>query len=185
MLQLATTVPRGESAATARRWQIATRFLAPPTQGRPPDGRLQKEDTTMRHSTVGKLVTGAALLAVVVGLRVTAAPPEAQALSRPIGDIQVFATLGYPGHPGGLAVNGRTLYVSTSNAGFDRLFDTSDEIWAFRLDTGGPVQTGTNPMLGPRQASAPTMRLFGLALDGRGLHYISRMNGRRARCAPC
>ena len=42
----------------------------------------------MRHSTVGKLVTGAALLAVVVGLRVTAAPPEAQALSRPIGDIR-------------------------------------------------------------------------------------------------
>src|SRR5205823_2360664 len=116
---------------------IATRLLAPPTQGRPPDGRLQKEDTTMRHSTVGKLVTGAALLAVVVGLRVTAAPPEAQALSRPIGDIQVFATLGYPGHPGGLAVNGRTLYVSTSNADFDRLFDTSDEIWAFRLDARG------------------------------------------------
>jgi len=27
MLQLATTVPRGESAATARLWQIATRFL--------------------------------------------------------------------------------------------------------------------------------------------------------------
>src|SRR5207237_6675593 len=83
---VSTTVPRGESAATARLWQIATRFLAPPTQGRPPDGRLQKEDTTMRHSSVGKLVTGAALLAVVVGLRVTAAPPEAQALSRPIGD---------------------------------------------------------------------------------------------------
>src|SRR5207244_1080309 len=59
---VSTTVPPGESAATARLWQIATRFLAPPTQGRPPDGRLQKEDTTMRHSTVGKLVTGAALL---------------------------------------------------------------------------------------------------------------------------
>src|SRR5439155_1072786 len=30
---VSTTVPRGESAATARLWQIATRFLAPPTQG--------------------------------------------------------------------------------------------------------------------------------------------------------
>jgi len=138
----------------------------------------------MRHSTVGKLVTGAALLAVVVGLRVTAAPPEAQALSRPIGDIQVFATLGYPGHPGGLAVNGRTLYVSTSNADFDRLFDTSDEIWAFRLDTGGPVQTGTNPILVPRQASAQTMGLLGMALDARGRLYIADMNGRVLRVDP-
>src|SRR5947199_4190590 len=184
MLQLATTVPRGESAATARLWQIATRFLAPPTQGRPPDGRLQKEDTTMRHSTVGKLVTVAALLAVVVGLRVTAAPPEPQARSRPTGDLQVFATLGYPGHPGGLAVNGRTLYVSTSNADFDRLFDTSDEIWAFRLDTGGPVQTGTNPILVPRQASAQTMGLLGMALDARGRLYIADMNGRVLRVDP-
>src|SRR2546430_10532221 len=111
MLQLATTVPRGESAATARLWQIATRFLAPPTQGRPPDGRLQKEDTTMRHSTVGKLVTGAALLAVVVGLRGTGSPPEAQGLSRAICDIQEVATPRYPRPPGGPPVDGAKLAV--------------------------------------------------------------------------
>src|SRR2546430_16881501 len=99
MLQLATTVPRGESAATARLWQIATRFLAPPTQGRPPDGRLQKEDTTMRHSTVGKLVTGAALLAVGAGRRGRAAPPVAPAPDRLVGDDPWFAALPLPRRP--------------------------------------------------------------------------------------
>ncbi|TME28412.1 MAG: hypothetical protein E6I75_23630, partial [Chloroflexi bacterium] len=93
----------------------------------------------MEQSVVTKVVKRAAVLAVVAGLSVTAAPIKAQTSQRPIGDIEVFATLPYPGHPGGLAVAGRTLYVNTSNADFDRLFDTSDEIWAFRLDTGEPI----------------------------------------------
>jgi sugar lactone lactonase YvrE len=138
----------------------------------------------MQQSTVRKVVIKAAALAVVAGLSVIAAAINAESATRPIGDMQVFATLGYPGHPGGLAVDGRTLYVSTSNAGFDRLFDTSDEIWAFRLDTGDPVQTGTNPILVPRQAQAQTMGLLGMALDAQGRLYIADMNGRVLRVDP-
>jgi DNA-binding beta-propeller fold protein YncE len=138
----------------------------------------------MEQSTVRKVVTRAAVLAVVAGLGVTAAPIPAQAAARPIGDIEVFATLPYPGHPGGLAVNGRTLYVDTSNADFDRLFDTTDEIWAFRLDTGEPVQTGINPIQVARQAPAQTMGLLGMALDGQGRIYVADMNGRVLRVDP-
>src|SRR6267378_3225600 len=110
----------------------------------------------MEQWAVGKVGTRAAVLAVVAGLSVTAAPIKAQTPQRPIGDIQVFATLPYPGHPGGLAVDGRTLYVSTSNADFDRPFDTSDEIWAFRLDTGEPIRSAPNPIQVVRAASVQT-----------------------------
>ena len=138
----------------------------------------------MQQSALRKVVTKAAALAVVAGLSLIAVAITAESATRPIGDIQVFATLGYPGHPGGLAVDGRTLYVTTSNAGFDRLFDTSDEIWAFRLDTGDPVQTGTNPILVPRQESAQLMGLLGMALDAQGRMYIADMNGRVLRVDP-
>ena len=138
----------------------------------------------MEQSTVRKVVTRATVLAVVAGLSVTAAPINAQAAARPIGDIEVFATLPYPGHPGGLAVDGRTLYVDTSNADFDRLFDPSDEIWAFRLDTGQPVQTGLNPIQVVRAASVQTMGLLGMALDGQGRIYVADMNGWVLRVDP-
>src|SRR6266436_5577454 len=100
----------------------------------------------MEQSAVGKVGTRAAVLAVVAALSVTAAPIKAQTPQRPIGDIEVFATLPYPGHPGGLAVAGRTLYVDTSNADFDRPFDTSDEIWAYNLDSGQPAGLRSNPI---------------------------------------
>src|SRR5437016_5871403 len=134
------------------------RFLAPPGQGLPPDGRgPRKEDIRMEQSAVTKVVKRAAVLAVVAGLSVTAAPIKAQTSQRPIGDIEVFATLPYPGHPGGLAVAGRTLYVNTSNADFDRLFDTSDEIWAYNLDSAQPKAGVLNPIQVVRAASVQTM----------------------------
>ena len=111
----------------------------------------------MEQWAVGKVGTRASVLAVVAGLRVTAAPIKAQTPQRPIGDIEVFATLPYPGHPGGLVVTGRTLYVNTSNADFDRPFDPSDEIWAFRLDTGEPLRRVPNPIQVVRAASVQTM----------------------------
>src|SRR5205809_758553 len=115
----------------------------------------------MQQSAVRKVVTRAAVMVVVAGLTVTTASINARGGARPIGDIEVFATLSYPGHPGGLAVDGRTLYVDTSNAAFDRPFDPSDEIWALRLDTGEPVRTaGMNPIQVARQASAQTMGLL-------------------------
>src|SRR5438093_9407043 len=111
-----------------RLWQVASRFLAPPTRGPPDRARPRKEVIRMEQSVVRRVGTRA-VLAVVAGLSLNMAPVKAQAQQPPIGDIQVFATLPYPGHPGGLAVAGRTLYVDTSNAAFDRPFDGSDEIW--------------------------------------------------------
>src|SRR5438445_9975387 len=133
----------------------------------------------MEQSAVCKTVLRAAVLTLVVGLSVAAG-----AAQRPIGDIQVFVTLPYPGHPGGLAVNGRTLYVDTSNADFDRLSDPSDEIWAFRLDTGEPVQSGLNPIQVVRAASVQTMGLLGMALDAQGRIYAADMNGWVVRVDP-
>src|SRR5437879_11981352 len=122
----------------------------------------------MEQSAVGKVGTRAAVLAVVAGLSVTATPIKAQTPQRPIGDIEVFATLPYPGHPGGLAVDGRTVYVDTSNADFDRPFDPSDEIWSYNLDTGNPTRGTLNPIEVVRAASLQTMGLLGMALDAEG-----------------
>src|SRR5437016_14625277 len=117
----------------------------------------------MEQSTVGKVGTRVTALAVVAALSVTAPPIKAQTPQRPIGDIAVFATLPYPGHPGGLAVDGHTLYVDTSNADFDRPFDASDQIWAFNLYTGEPGGLRPNPIEVARTASVQTMGLLGMA----------------------
>ena len=132
-------------------------------------------------SSLGKR---AVVLAVVAGMSLVAAPSAAQTPGRPIGDIQVFATLGYPGHPGGLAVDGRTLYVDTSNADFDRPFDGSDEIWAYNLDTATPVPRQPNPIQVARAAAVQPMGLLGLALDAQGRLYAADMNGRIDRVDP-
>ena len=131
----------------------------------------------MEQSTVGKVGTRVTALAVVAALSVTAPPIKAQTPQRPLGDIQVFATLPYPGHPGGLAVDGRTVYVDTSNADFDRPFDASDEIWAFNLNTGEPTPGALNPIEVVRAASVQTMGLLGMALDAQGRIYAADMNG--------
>src|SRR5438046_6226911 len=120
----------------------------------------------------------ARLTAIAIAVLVTASPIRAQTPERPIGDIQVFATLPYPGHPGGLAVAGRTLYVDTSNADFDRPFDASDEIWAYNLETGEPTPGGLNPIQVVRAASVQTMGLLGMALDAQGRPYAADMTGR-------
>ncbi len=126
----------------------------------------------------------ARLTAIAIAVLVTVAPGMAQTRQRPIGDIQVFATLPYPGHPGGLAVAGRTLYVDTSNADFDRPFDASDEIWAFNLDSGQPAGLRSNPIEVARAASVQTMGLLGMALDAQGRIYAADMNGRIVRVDP-
>jgi Strictosidine synthase-like, N-terminal len=138
----------------------------------------------MEQSAVRKVGTKAAVLAVVAALTLTATPLRAQTPERPIGNIEVFATLPYPGHPGGLAVDGRTLYVDTSNADFDRPFDTSDEIWAYNLDSGKPTSSPLNPIQVPRVASVQTMGLLGMALDAQGRLYTADMNGRVLRVDP-
>src|SRR2546426_8821507 len=126
----------------------------------------------------------ARLTAIAIAVLVTAAPSIGQTPKRPIGDIEVFATLPYPGHPGGLAVDGRTLYVDPSNADFDRLFDPSDQIWAYNLDTGNPTRGVLNPIEVVRAASVQAMGLLGMALDAQGLIYAADMNGRIVRVDP-
>src|SRR5204862_257560 len=106
-------------------------------EGRLPHGRGPRK---------GGFLMSARLTAIAIAVLVTAAPGMAQTPQRPIGDIQVFATLPYPGHPGGLAVDGRTVFVDTSNADFDRPLDASDEIWAFNLDSGQPAGLRPNPI---------------------------------------
>jgi len=124
------------------------------------------------------------LTAIAIAVLVTAAPSMAQTPERRIGDIEVFATLPYPGHPGGLAVAGRTVYVDTSNADFDRPFDASDEIWAYNLDTGEPARLRSNPIEVARAASVQPMGLLGMALDAQGRLYAADMNGRVVRVDP-
>jgi hypothetical protein len=53
----------------------------------------------------------------------------------PVGETTVLATVPYPGHPGGIAVDGRTVYVDTFNP-IVRATDTYDAIFTYDLDTG-------------------------------------------------
>src|SRR5205823_13884660 len=100
-------VARGGPAPLADCYTIsgASRSGAASRTGEPPEGGF-----LMR----------ARLTAIALAVLMSGAPTLAQTSQRPIGDIEVFATLPYPGHPGGLAVDGHTLYVDTSNADFDR-----------------------------------------------------------------
>src|SRR3954468_14613108 len=75
--------------------------------------------------------------------------PARAAAPRPVGDIRVFATIPYPGNPGGLALDGGTLYVDTSAANFDRPFDGSASIFRYDLGSGRLLRNGTNPMVVP------------------------------------
>src|SRR5256886_3684315 len=126
----------------------------------------------------------ARLTAIAIAVLVTAAPGMAQTPERPIGDIEVFATLPYPGHPGGLAVAGRTLYVDTSNADFDRPFDASDAVRPFSLDTGQRAGLRPKPIEVARAAAVQTRGLLGMALDSQGRIYAADMNGRIVRVDP-
>lgn len=118
------------------------------------------------------------LLATIIS-----ATPGRAGSSRPIGDIRIFTTLGYPGHPGGLAVDGRTLYIDTSG-GFDRDFDGSDQVWSYNLDSRKPLATKPNPIVVKRALPAQPMGLLGIALDAAGRLYITDMNGRVDRVDP-
>src|SRR5439155_167942 len=97
----------------------------------------------------------ARLIAIAIAVLVTAAPSMAQTPERPIGDIEVFATLPYPGHPGGLAVAGRTLYVGDWSA---------PVIWRVPPG-GGQAQPWFDD---PRLAGTYGANVAGIALDPSG-----------------
>lgn len=110
-----------------------------------------------------------------------AAPTAGGAQTRPIGDIRVFTTLPYPGTPGGVAVDGNTMYVDTSAANIDRPFDGQDFIYAFNIDS--ERQRG-EPLAVQRQYQVAPMGLAGMALDADGRIYAADMNGRVDRVDP-
>ena len=123
-----------------------------------------------------------ALAAAALGATLcTAAPARAQAPRRAVGDIRVFTTLPYPGTPGGVVVDGHTVYVDTSAANFDREFDGSDQIYPFNIDSRR--QSGA-PLVVQRQYPVAPMGLAGLALDSAGRIYAADMNGRVDRVDP-
>ena len=107
-------------------------------------------------------------------------------VQRPIGDARVFAKVAYPGHPGGIVVDGNTVYVNTANAFTppDRALDESDSIFIYDTRTGKLDPHAPNPILVPRRTTPGLMGLAGMALDAGGRLYIAEMTGRIVRVDP-
>src|SRR5436190_16198775 len=122
--------------------------------------------------TTPRLVIRTVVAVLLIATIATVGATPAGSAPRPIGDIQVFTTLPYPGTPGGVAVDGHTLYVDTSAANFDRPFDGSDFIYAFNTDSerqkGAPIEV-------QRQYPVAPMGLAGMALDASGRLYAAHM----------
>jgi sugar lactone lactonase YvrE len=98
-----------------------------------------------------------------------------------IGDATVFATLPFPGHPFGIAVDRDRIYVDTSRGDFFAQQTNSAGERIFVLNAHGNIlETITVPTM-----PDATMGLWGLALDGnRGREhnlFAADMNGRILR----
>lgn len=100
-----------------------------------------------------------------------------------IGDVEIFASAPAPGHPFGIAVEGKRVYVSTSAGDFfadpeNGGHKNSDDERIFTYDQDGNLidTTVIDTM------DEATMGLFGIALDGnpkpRHKLYVADMNGR-------
>jgi len=134
-----------------------------------------------------KLRIVAALGAMVFGQALT--PALASESAPPaIGDTSVFATLPYPGHPFGVAVDHARVYISTSRGDFFASPQTggqlnSDGERVFAYDEVGHLVNTTHIATMPNA----DMGLFGLALDGNPTPthklYVADMNGRILRLA--
>src|SRR5438309_7765935 len=113
-----------------------------------------------------KLRVIAALGAIALGPALT--PALASESARPaIGDTSVFATIPFPGHPFGVAVDHGRIYISTSRGDFFASPNTggqlnSDGERVFAYDPAGRL---VNTTVIPTMPKAD-MGLFGLALDG-------------------
>ena len=134
-----------------------------------------------------KLRVVAALGVMAVGQ--TLMPALASESARPaIGDTSIFATLPYPGHPFGVAVDHARVYISTSRGDFFASPQTggqlnSDGERIFAYDLAGKLMHTTSIATMPNA----DMGLFGLALDGNPTPnhnlYVADMNGRILRLA--
>src|SRR5438552_15441236 len=88
-----------------------------------------------------------------------------------------------PGHPGGIVVDGHTVYVDTFNE-VDRASDDYDAIFTYNLATGALRSDRPNPIKVPRMMSPAIMGLAAMALDAEGRLYVADMNGRIVRVDP-
>ena len=98
-----------------------------------------------------------------------------------IGDTSIFATLPYPGHAFGIAVDTNRIYVSTSRGDFFANQTNSDGERVFAFDKAGKLVDTTSIATMPDA----TMGLWGVALDGNHGKdhnlYVADMNGRILR----
>jgi hypothetical protein len=120
---------------------------------------------------------GAAVVAISIGAGIGPV-----AAGRPaFGNVSVFASAPYPGHPFGIAVGDDRVYVSTSAGDFFAGHVNSDDERVFTYDEAGKL-VGTTVI---DTADNSDMGLFGLALDGNtGTNhklYVADMNGRILR----
>lgn len=121
------------------------------------------------------------LLVLVMVVALAGTPVQAE--RRTFGDITTFATLPYPGQPGGIVVDRGTVYVDTF-AFVVRPTDAADYLFAYDVDTGRLRQDRPNPIAVPRTRPVCVMGLSGLAVRGRRSLYVVDMNGRVLRVDP-
>jgi len=132
----------------------------------------------MLHLRVARLFLPVAIASLVLGLGPAFADDGERGDHQKIGDISVFATVPFPGHPFGIAVDTDRVYISTARGDFFAGQLNSDGERVFTYDDNGQLLHTTSIATMPNS----DMGLFGLALDGnpRRSHklYVADMNGR-------
>ena len=143
-------------------------------------GTLAKRGTPRRPRRWATVRVAA--IAAAISLAPMSSPALAAHAAHPAyGDTSVFATLPYPGHPFGVAVDRDRVYVSTSRGDFFANQPNSDGERVFAYTLGGKLVNTTSIATMPDA----TMGLWGVALDGNPnpTHklYVADMNGRILR----
>jgi outer membrane protein assembly factor BamB len=124
----------------------------------------------------------ARLIVAVAAISLTPLSTSVAVAGQPaFGDTSIFATLPYPGHLFGVAVDSDRIYISTSRGDFFANQTNSDGERVFALDLDGRLLDTTSIATMPDA----TMGLWGVALDGNHGKdhklYVADMNGRILR----
>ena len=137
--------------------------------------------TNRRSWRTARLIVAAATI-LLMPLSTSAVAAAGPATRAPVfGDTSILATLPYPGHAFGVAVDKDRIYVSTSRGDFFAGQANSDNERVFAFDRHGRLRDTTTIETMPDA----TMGLWGLALDGNHGKdhklYVADMNGRILR----